>query len=299
MKVSLEQWQMLSALEACGSYQAAAEQLGKSQSTLSYGIKQLQQGLGMQLLKIEGRRAVLTEPGVAVLRRARALLDEAQALETMGNDLAAGWEPEVRIAVDMIFPDEILFEALELFAPEGRGSRVEVISSTLSGTQDAVLHGQAELAICGLMPAGYSGERLLKLDFVAVAHPEHPLFSIEGEISEKDLKKHRQLVVRDSGTKRRLDSGWLGSEQRWTTSSFEQSAELVRRNLGFAFLPEHRVAKMLTTGEVKHLAKVENTKRGVYCHLVYPDKDNIGPAAKLLSDKLRQVCQRHALLASS
>jgi len=294
VKVSLEQWQMLSALESCGSYQAAAEALGKSQSTVSYGIKQLQEGLGVPLLEIQGRRAVLTEAGNAILRRARGLLEEAKALEAMSVDLAAGWEPEVRLAVDMIFPDELLFEALALFAPESRGSRVEVISSTLSGTQDAVLHGEAELAICGQMPTGFSGERLLQLDFVAVAHPAHPLFSVEGEITEKDLKKHRQLVVRDSGTKRRLDSGWLGAEQRWTTSSFEQSAELVKRNLGFAFLPEHRVGKALAAGDIKHLSQVENTKRGIYCHLAFPDKECIGPATQLLSEKLRQVCRSNA-----
>lgn len=284
---------MLSALEACGSYQAAAEELGKSQSTVSYGIKQLQEGLGIRLLEIQGRRAVLTDAGSAILRRARGLLVEAKALEAMSLDLSAGWEPEVRIAVDMIFPDELLFEALELFAPESRGSRVEVISSTLSGTQDAVLHGQAEMAICGLMPTGFSGERLLQLDFMAVAHPAHPLFNVDGEITEKELKKHRQLVVRDSGTKRRLDSGWLGSEQRWTMSTFEQSAELVGRNLGFAFLPEHKVSKALAAGDIKHLAQVENRKRGIYCHLVYPDTESVGPATQLLSEKLRQVCATH------
>jgi len=290
VKVSLEQWKMLSALESCGSYQAAAEELGKSQSTVSYGIKQLQEGLGVPLLEIQGRRAVLTGAGRAILRRARGLLDEAKALEAMSVDLAAGWEPEVRVAVDMIFPDELLFEALELFAPESRGSRIEIISSTLSGTQDAVLHGQAEMAVCGIIPVGYSGERLLPMNFVAVAYPEHPLFRVEGEISEKELKKHRQLVVRDSGTKRRLDSGWLGAEQRWTVSSFEQSAELVKRNLAFAFLPEHKVAKQLAAGEIKRLSLAENTKQSIFCHLVYPDKESIGPAAQLLSDKLRQVC---------
>lgn len=289
MKVSLEQWQMLSALEEYGSYQAAAEQLGKSQSTLSYGIKQLQQGLGMQLLKIEGRRAVLTESGVAILRRARALLDEALALEAMGNDLAAGWEPEVRISVDMIFPDELLYQALEAFAPESHGSRIEVISSTLSGTQDAIINGQAELSLCGMLPTGFLGEKLLPIEFLAVAHPQHPLFRVEGGITEQELKRHRQLVVRDTGSKRRLDAGWLGAEQRWTLSNFEQSLALLRRGLAFAFLPRHKVAEALASGELKRLPLAEGASRSSNCHLVFPDKRSVGPATQLLAEKLRQV----------
>jgi len=83
---SLKQWRMLHALIDCGSYAEAAERLHVSQSTLSYTILQLQERLGVQLLKLEGRKAVLTEAGAALLERSRRVLDEARALEEFARN---------------------------------------------------------------------------------------------------------------------------------------------------------------------------------------------------------------------
>lgn len=86
---SLKQWRMLHALIDCGSYAEAAERLHVSQSTLSYTLIKLQERLGVQLLKLEGRKAVLTAPGQLLVERSRRVLDEARELEdfarTLGN----------------------------------------------------------------------------------------------------------------------------------------------------------------------------------------------------------------------
>lgn len=84
---SLKQWRMLHALVDCGSYAEAAELLHVSQSTLSYTIIKLQERLGVQLLKIEGRRAVLTAPGRLLIERSRRVLNEARELEEFARNL--------------------------------------------------------------------------------------------------------------------------------------------------------------------------------------------------------------------
>lgn len=85
---SLKQWRMLHALVDCGSYAEAAEMLHVSQSTLSYTLIKLQDRLGVQLLKQEGRRAVLTRTGQLLIDRSRRVLMEARALEDFARNLA-------------------------------------------------------------------------------------------------------------------------------------------------------------------------------------------------------------------
>ncbi|MGD9264422.1 MAG: LysR family transcriptional regulator, partial [Lysobacterales bacterium] len=86
-RVSLEHWRAMIAVVDAGGYAAAAEALGKSQSTVSHAIQRLEQALGTAVFKIQGRRAVLTAVGEMALRRARALLDEASDIERMATTL--------------------------------------------------------------------------------------------------------------------------------------------------------------------------------------------------------------------
>ena len=68
-KVSLDHWRALEKVVDEGGYARAAEALGKSQSTVSHSIQRLEDLLGTRVLRIQGRRAVLTEVGAVVLRR--------------------------------------------------------------------------------------------------------------------------------------------------------------------------------------------------------------------------------------
>src|SRR5689334_8250100 len=99
---TLEQWQVLQAIVDCGGYAQAAEALHRSQSSVSYMVARLQEQVGVELLEIDGRRARLTKNGEALLRRARALLDDAFQLEEFARSLNQGWESELRFAVDSL-----------------------------------------------------------------------------------------------------------------------------------------------------------------------------------------------------
>lgn len=288
-KVTLEQWRMLLAVVEYGSFAAAADRLLKSQSTVSYAMTRLQEQLGVKIFHMQGRKAVLTEAGELVLRRARGLVDEARALEQAAKDLAEGWEPEIRIVVDVIFPQSLLMTVLQRFAPESRHTWVELIETSLSGTQDAIVHGRADLALGGVVPTGFLSESLSQITFVAVAHPQHPLVRLKRPLQEADLKQYRQFVVRDSGPRRRLDAGWLGSEQRWTVSHFHQSINLLMSGLGYAFVPDHVARPYLDRGELVVLPVASGSTRDVALRMVFADRANAGPALQRFAEIVREV----------
>ena len=291
-KTSLDQWAVLAAVVDEGGFAAAGEALDRSQSAVSYAVQQLQAQLPVALTESRGRRTVLTEAGTTLLRRARAVLAELGSLEALAQSLAEGWEGELRIAVDLIFPPALLYEALGAFGPVCRATRVEVVESVLSGTTEALLRREVELAIVGQLPPGFLGTRLMAVEFVPVAHRDHALHALGRPVTLEDLKAERQIVVRDSGSKRRLDAGWLGAEQRWTVSHVKTSIEMLKHGLGFAWLPREHIRAELASGLLAPLPLADGGSRVVDLHLVYADRDAAGPAARGLARLLIAACAR-------
>ena len=90
LKTTLDQWLTLFEIDKAGSIQAAAIELNKSHTTLIYAIKKLESQLGISVVKVEGRRAVLTDDGKSLLRRAQSMIEQAQVLEEISIQLAQG-----------------------------------------------------------------------------------------------------------------------------------------------------------------------------------------------------------------
>ena len=156
--ITLEQWRALTAVVDAGGYAQAAEVMHKTQSSVSYAVQKLESVLGVKVFKIEGRKAVLTPTGELLYRRARYLLDEAGSLEQAAKKLSAGWEAEIHVVVEAIFPTFVLLRCLDLLGEESPHTRIEVIESVISGTSEALLQGSADLAIAGSIPQGFLGD---------------------------------------------------------------------------------------------------------------------------------------------
>ncbi len=288
-KVNLEHWAVLQAVVEQGGFAQAAAHLHRSQSAVSYAVARLQDQLGVPLLRLEGRRARLTEVGEALLRRAGQLLREAKALERFAQGLEQGWEPEVRLVVDGAFPAELLMTALSRFEPQSRGCRVQLEEVVLSGAEEALAQGRADLAIGGWVPQDTLGEPLLDVRFVAVASPDHPLHGLDRPIGLGDLQRELQLVIRDSGRSRPRDVGWLGAEHRWSLSSIDSAVAAVSHGLGYAWLPEHRISGLLEQGRLVPLSLTEGGSYRTSLYLIFRRPDHPGPASRLLAKLLKEV----------
>lgn len=288
MRVSLDHWRTLVAVADEGGHARAAVRLHRSQSAVTHAIGQMQRLLGVELFRTEGRRARLTAAGEALLRRARRIVAEADAAQALAGDLARGWEPEVRIAVDAAFPADWLVRALAAFVPGCQGTRLVLDEVVLSGADEALLEGRADLAIATLVPPGFVGERLAEVEFVAVVAAGHPLAARAG-VALDELRAERQVVIADSGRRQRRDAGWLGADQRLTVAQPATAARLVAAGLGFAWLPRPLVADDLAGGRLAGIDLARGRTRVVPLHLVLARGEDAGPAAQALAGHLRQV----------
>ena len=77
----------------------------------------------------------------------------------------------------------------------------------LSGVEELLLDGMADLAISGFIIPGYLGTEMSDVEFVAVAHPDHALHRLNRELSFQDLESQMQVVIRDSGRQQPRDVG--------------------------------------------------------------------------------------------
>jgi len=286
-KITLDQWAALVAVVEAGGYAQASARLHRTQSTVTYTIKRLEDLLGVKVFELQGRRAVLTPTGQVLYRRGKALIEEAGRVERAAADLARGWEPEIRIAVDIIFPTWLLLECLAEFSQERPDTRIELIESVLGGTEEALTEGRVDLAIGGNVPGGFLGDPLMQVRFVCAAAPSHPLQQLGRTLTLDDLRQHRHLVVRDSGALRSRSGGWL-NEKRWTVTHKATSIRAARMGLGFAWYPEENIREELASGALVPLPLAEGRERYVALYLIFADAATAGPGARRLADILRR-----------
>jgi DNA-binding transcriptional LysR family regulator len=291
-RISLEQWRCLAAVVEAGGYAQAAARLHKSQSAVTYAVQKLQKMLKVRAFEIQGRKAVLTGVGQMLYRRARTLLDDAGEIERAARKASAGWEAEIGLAVEVLFPTWMMFECLSRFGTESPQTRIEWLETVIGGTAEALQNGVADLGIAARVAPGFSGEPLMAVNFVPVANPQHPLHKLDREITVRDLRKYRHLVVRDSSAQRTKKSESLEVEQRWTVTNMSTSIGAVSRGHGFAWLPQDKIRTELEEGSLKILPLRGGRLRTAQLYLMFADRDAAGPATLRLAEIVREEVER-------
>ena len=285
-RISLEQWRSFTAVVDAGGYAQAAEALNKGQSTITYAVKKLEETLNVSAFEIKGRRAVLTSTGELLYQRALHLLEEAARLEQAAKSVSAGWEPVIGLSVEVLYPTWLLLQGLAEFGEESSHTHIELYESVMGGTQENLLQGRAAMALTPNVPVGFQGEPIMSLKFLPVAHPEHALHQLNRKLSSKDLRRHRHLIVRESGSQRSSALG-IQSEQRWTVSNMPTSIGAACRGYGYAWFPVHKIQRELAEGELKPLPLAGGGERILTMYLVLADPEGAGPGVKRLAEILR------------
>jgi DNA-binding transcriptional LysR family regulator len=284
---TIEQWRMFKAVADHGGFQQAADVIFKSQSSIHHAVHKMEELLGVTLFQVEGRKTMLTAAGEQLLRRVNYLLAEAERMENVALNLKSGVESSLNIAVDEAFPRDQLFQVLAAVSAEYPLIRIELLETILTGANELLRQGKADIALSPFTLPDNLSEDICQVEFIAVAGREHPLNWPRRELTLEELKTCRQIVIRDSALEQKKDVGWLGSEQRWTVSHVGTSIELLRKNLGFAWLPLTAVQPFLDDGSLVPLQLPRGAKRSATFYLNFNDADTLGPVARSFIGHLR------------
>ncbi|MDE0883027.1 MAG: LysR family transcriptional regulator [Myxococcota bacterium] len=284
MDPTLLQLEALDAIARCGSFGAAAAELNRVPSALSYLIKNLELEAGLSLFDRTHRRATLTPTGRRLLEQARLVLKERDGLTALASELRSGWEPELRVVVDGALPLAPVIRAIRAFAePE-----VPTFLRLDVEYQEGVLHRfeqGAELALV-LGFEGGGGEEGLhctplgELVLLLVAASDHPIASSKRE--DLDQHNHVELLVRDSAPAFEVDRkpSFMGNRNVMFLSDFQTKKTALLGGAGYGWMPAHLIADSLATGALVHLEQEVN-RWTYFPQLVRRPDQPLGRAAQL------------------
>jgi DNA-binding transcriptional LysR family regulator len=253
IRLSLDALTVIDAIDRNGSFAAAADELHRVPSAITYSVQKLEDDLGVQLFDRSGHRALLTEAGRELLREGRRLLQAAGELEARVKRVATGYEVELRIALGDLIPTERLFPLLREFYREASGTRVRILAEVYGGLWDALATGRADLAIGAPAesPAGggYMTQPLGFVTWVFMVAPNHPLAAAAEPLRPEDIQKYRSVAAADSS--RNLaprTSGLLSGQDMLALPSMLDKIAAQRAGLGVGFVPESFARAEATAG---------------------------------------------------
>ena len=252
MHLTLDALLVLDAIDRNGSFAAAAEELHRVRSALTYTVRKLERDLGVTLFDRSQHRAKLTEIGRTLLTEGNDLLRSAYDLERTVKRLKNGEEEEIFIAVDETISINKIYELVTEFYEAYPAIKLNITTEILNGCWDALVAERADLAIgvsgdapieneYGMFPLG-------QIKFAFAVAPHHPLAKLPNPLKNTQIIKHRAVVAADSTrklTKRSI--GILSGQETLTVSSMQAKIQAQIMGLGVGYLPLNLIHKEIQT----------------------------------------------------
>lgn len=102
----------------------------------------------------------------------------------------------------------------------------------------------------------------MNIDFIAVAHRDHPLAALDGPLEDSALAPWPLVRIADQGG----DS--QAPRDARTFSTIDAAIDAVMYQVGFGWLPEERIRPHLDQGVLKRLPLSHGARRATPLHLI-------------------------------
>jgi DNA-binding transcriptional LysR family regulator len=282
---------MMDTIAREGSFAAAARELGKVPSALTYSVRQLEESLDVLLFDRSSRQAQLTAAGAELLHEGRRLLSEMDAVANRVRRVASGWETQLAISVEDVLATPVVLDLAQAFyelrsnpsaaaqasskassnastpvsplTPEAAASapatRLRLRTDVLAGTWEALVSGQVDLAI-GVAgdvanPGGFELQALGDMPFIFCVAPQHPLVAHSAPLADAQLVHHRAVAVADSAQRLApMTVNLLPGQDVLTVPSMRIKLDALLRGLGCGFVPEPLARPYVASGQLRALA---------------------------------------------
>lgn len=310
---------MLDTIARTGSFAAAARELGKVPSALTYSVRQLEEALDVLLFDRSSRQAQFTEAGTELLHEGRRLLAEMEAVASRVRRIASGWESQLAISVEDVLSTATTFELVEAFCGVCRGAgmgaglpaagagasatRLRLRTDVLAGTWEALVSHQVDLAI-GVAdhlpnPGGIELRPLGELAFVYCVAPHHALAEASQPLEDAELVNHRAVAVADTAQRLTpLTLNLLPGQDVLTVPNMRAKLEALLRGLGAGYVPEPLARPHLLAGRLvrKATARGDHVAKLHYAWRAEHGAAGLGLGLRWWLEQLASPVTRRALL---
>ena len=291
-RLTLDQLRVLVTIAELGSFSAAARRLQRVQSAISQAVRSLESSLEVTLFDRTGKFPALTPEGAALVADAKQLLRHTDALKAKAKSMSQGVEPELALAVDPLFPNDVLMDALREVQEEFPTLPIRLVTAGLGVPERHLRDGSVTLAIYSLETTGaedVQAQFLLEVDMIPVAAPRHPLARLEGPIRRDELESHIQLLLSDASS-----GSWMRgvvSQRVWRFADLHVRLEFLLAGFGWCNMPRHVVSGHLAQGRLVMLDVAEQRGFGLPVQAVHMRNQALGRGARSLISALLALLQ--------
>jgi DNA-binding transcriptional LysR family regulator len=290
--VTLDQLRTFIAAVDEGSFSAAGRKLRRAQSVVSQTLANLEAQLELKLFDRSARYPRLTDAGRSLLADARVLADNIDEFKARAHAMRAGLEPELSVAVDVMYPMDALTRAATHSGKVYPHTPLRLYVEALGGVIKPVLERECCIGIIGSLPDvpdQLQTEPLLNVRFVTVVSPQHALAKRRGVVPRAIVSRHVQLVLTDrTALTHGRDFGVL-SPLTWRLADLGAKHAFLKAGLGWGHMPVHMVQADLDSGTLVSI-RVEDVPRHdvMPMKIVYRKDAPPGPAARTFIAQLKR-----------
>lgn len=276
--ITLEALHILDAIDRRGSFAAAAAELNRAPSSLSYQIQKLEQDLDIMIFDRSGHRATFTEAGKLILEQGRVILTATEKLIHDASVLANGWELDLTVAFDGIIPVKHFFPMIDALGNVSK-TRVRLQEEILAGSWESLAEGRADLLVCPKiesLPHDVKAETIGHMNMIWVAAHDHYVHKRVGVFDDAAREKYRAIVIADTAREQpAMSVNILQRQPRLTVTNFNNKVEALLNGLGIGTLPEPVARPLIEQGKLLQIADTDATPIEI---LLAWRRNNIGEA---------------------
>lgn len=289
-RLTLDQLRTLIAVAETGSFSAAGRRLRRVQSAMSQTVQALEDTLGVALFDRSGKTPLLTDAGRVLLADARRLVEGAEALRARAAQIAADVEPELTLAVDVMFPNDLIMESLKGVTATFPCLPVTVFTEALGGAEQRLREGTARLGIFtprAQMQPGLTAEPLTPITLVPVVAVDHALAQAPTPITRDVLETQVQLILTDRTQITAGFSGGVISHRVWRFADLATRLAYLLAGFGWCNMPLHLVEPHIAAGRLVRLKLKDYDILPLPISVLHETKHPPGRAGRWFMEDLR------------
>jgi DNA-binding transcriptional LysR family regulator len=283
--MTLDQLETFKAVADEGGLRAASKVLHKTQPTLSTGIKNLEQELGLNLLDRDSYRVKLTPSGELLLLKAREILDKVREFEVSAREQAMGKEAQIKLAIDYLCPMHSILTNIHEFSSQCGDTKIEMDFEVLSGSENKLINNQVNIAITPFIThhSQTVSEKICDIEIlpvISIRHLEKPRFS------SKDLLKIPQIIVKDSSSIHQSSSSFNAQSEspKYIVSDHHIKRELIINGFGWGHLEKSSISRELEEKKLKKISLKGFESKKIPLYIARSQEYAIGPVTNDLWD---------------
>ncbi len=290
--MTLEQLHVLASIVKHGGFRAAANALYRSQSAVSIAIRNLEEELELKLFLRDQYRPTLTDEGKALYEKAKRILAQTDEFSNLARHLAAGEEPELRLAMSALVPVDQTLSILKEITELAPTTKLSLLVETLNGTMERLDDGDADIAMSETFEhhPDYEYAALTEVEMVSVISPKSKLARKVGHITQEDLQGSIQIIVRDTSQHSdKKSAGVMAGIQHWVVNDFAMKKRIIASGIGWGRMPRHMVEKEISSGELLMQTEENFSPIQVNINIVRRKNKPMGPIATELWQRLQNI----------